>query len=95
MEDERDVEAYLRRRVEGLGGMALKFTSPGNDGVPDRVIIMPGGLVSFVETKTKGGRLSPIQKWQHDRMQRRGCSVRTIWTKAQVDEWLGGVADGV
>lgn len=90
MDRERDIERYLRHRVEQMGGLAFKFVAPGNDGVPDRVIIMPGGLVSFVETKTKGGRLSPIQKWQHDRMRRRGCSVRTIWTKAQVDEWLGG-----
>lgn len=91
MEDrERDVEKYLRIRVERLGGMALKFVSPGNRGVPDRVVIIPGRGVHFVETKTEGGRLSHLQKWQQGRLKKRGASVKTIWTKEQVDTWLGG-----
>ena len=80
MDQERDIEAYLRRRVEMLGGMAMKFVSPGNDGVPDRIVIMPGGLVTFVELKAPGGRLRAIQKWQHERIRKRGCEVRVIWS---------------
>ena len=88
MDQERDIEAYLRRRVEMLGGMAMKFVSPGNDGVPDRIVIMPGGLVTFVELKAPGGRLRAIQKWQHERIRKRGCEVRVIWNRMQVDEWM-------
>ena len=89
MDRERDVEYYLKSRVEMKGGLALKFTSPGCDGVPDRIVIFPGGDVTFVELKTEGGRLSMIQRWQQERLIRRGCKVRTIWSKAQVDEWIG------
>ena len=89
MDRERDVEYYLKSKVEMRGGLAFKFVSPGSDGVPDRIVIFQGGDVTFVELKTDGGRLSPIQRWQQERLIRRGCKVRTIWSKAQVDEWLG------
>ena len=90
MDRERDIERHLRRKVEVAGGLALKFVSPGNDGVPDRIVIMPDGKVTFVELKAPRGRLSALQRWQQDRLKRRGCAVRTIWTKEQVDEWMGG-----
>ena len=95
---EKSIEAYLRRRVEEAGGVAFKFTAPGNDGVPDRLIILPGGRVTFVELKAPGGRLTGIQRWQQERIRRRGCDVRTIWTKAQADEFMqekGGASRGV
>ena len=98
-ERERDVEAYLRRKVEMAGGAAFKFVAPGNNGVPDRIVILPGGRVYFVEMKTRGGTLSGIQRLQQERIRKRGCEVRTIWTRAQVDEFMqeteGGRADGV
>ena len=46
---ERDVERYLRERVKQLGGRAYKFVSPGNNGVPDRIVMLPGGKLFFVE----------------------------------------------
>lgn len=61
---ESEIEAWLKSRVEKLGGMFLKFTSPGNDGVPDRIVIMPAGICVFVELKTRKGKLSEIQKYQ-------------------------------
>lgn len=90
MDRERDIELYLIRKVEERGGLALKFTSPGNDGVPDRIVMLPFGNITFVELKTERGRLSAIQKWQQERLRKRGCEVRTIWSKLQVDEWMGG-----
>ena len=62
MDRERDIEAWLRRRIEDLGGMFLKFTSPGHDGVPDRIAIFPDGRLVFVELKAANGKLSKIQK---------------------------------
>ena len=40
---EREIEKWLREQIKNLGGKALKFTSPGNDGVPDRIVFLPGG----------------------------------------------------
>lgn len=61
MEREKDIEAWIRRRVEDLGGEFWKFTSPGRDGVPDRIALFPDGRIVFVELKTERGRLSKIQ----------------------------------
>ena len=58
---ESEIEARLVRGVKALGGVAYKFVSPGNVGVPDRVVVLPGGRVIFVELKAEGGRLSPMQ----------------------------------
>ena len=59
---ESEIEARLVRGVKALGGVAYKFVSPGNVGVPDRVVVLPGGRVIFVELKAEGGRLSPMQR---------------------------------
>ena len=85
---EKEIEKKLRTKVEALGGRCLKWTCPGWGGVPDRIVIMPGGLVTFVELKAPGGRLRAIQKWQHERIRKRGCEVRVIWNRMQVDEWM-------
>lgn len=75
---ERDIEKWLRRQIESMGGQAFKFTSPGNDGVPDRLAVLPSGRIYFIELKTDRGRLTPIQVWQQDRLDALGCQVRTI-----------------
>lgn len=75
---ESDIERWLVRQVKDLGGFADKYTSPGNPGVPDRIIVMPGGRVIFVELKTEIGRLSGIQKWQRERYQKMGVDFRVV-----------------
>lgn len=84
---ERDIESNLRRSVEKMGGIAMKFTSPGNDGVPDRIIILQGEIL-FVELKTKAGRLSPVQVWQQERIRRAGAGVVTLYGAAGVEDFL-------
>lgn len=84
---ERDIERWLRRQIESMGGLAYKFSSPGNDGVPDRIAIMPEGRVWFIELKTDKGRLTPIQTWQQDRLRKRGVMVRTVYGMDEA-EWL-------
>ena len=59
---EKQIEAYLVRRVKELGGVAYKFTSPAHRGVSDRIVCMPDGSTWFVELKASGGRLSELQK---------------------------------
>jgi hypothetical protein len=63
---EREIEARLRKVVIQRGGMCLKWVCPGWSGVPDRIVLLPGGHIFFVETKRpKGGRYSPMQdKWR-------------------------------
>lgn len=92
---ERDIEKWLRHQVESLGGLAFKFTSPGNDGVPDRQVILPGGLIYFVELKTDRGRLAPIQVWQQDRLDALGCQVRTIRGMDEAAEFIEEVREAM
>lgn len=75
---ERDIEKKLAALVRALGGLCYKFVSPGNDGVPDRILITPEGEVWFAELKTETGRLSPRQKYQIDRLHRQGCNVLVL-----------------
>jgi hypothetical protein len=86
---ERDIEAHLRVRVKALGGTAYKFVSPGHAGVADRLVLLPGGVVWFIEVKAPGGKLSPLQVLFARRMAELGMQYRTIWSKEDVDEWLG------
>lgn len=72
---ESDIESRLVTAVRKLGGIAYKFVSPGNTGVPDRIIIMPGGRVWFVELKTDTGRLRPSQKRQIEKIRQRGANT--------------------
>lgn len=63
---EKEIEAKLRKAVERQGGRCLKWVCPGWRGVPDRIVLLPGGRIHFVETKRpKGGKLDPLQiKWR-------------------------------
>lgn len=90
MEFEKDIEAYLKRRVEtDVGGLCLKFVTDVGKGMPDRLVLLPpDGRVVWVEMKRKGGRLSEMQKYQHARLRKRGAEVVVLWTKAEVDEFI-------
>lgn len=57
------IEARLRKGVERAGGRCLKFVSPGHTGVPDRIILMPGGRVYFAETKAPGEKERSRQEY--------------------------------
>lgn len=59
---EKNIELKLRKAVEKLAGKCLKFTAPGFDGVPDRMVILPNGKIGFVEVKQKGMKLRRLQK---------------------------------
>ena len=72
------IEARLVRLVRSRGGLCFKFVSPGNPGVPDRIVITPEGRTVYVELKTEAGRLAAIQKWQQEEMRKRGAEVRTL-----------------
>lgn len=92
---ESTIEARLVRGVKKRGGLCYKFTSPGNPGVPDRIVILPGGITVYVELKTEIGRLAKIQKWQIEELRKRGADVRVLKGMDQVMEFLEEVDRGV
>lgn len=75
---ESAIESRLVREVRAAGGLCYKFVSPGNPGVADRIVVMPGGRIWFVELKTEIGRMSSIQKWQRSEFEKRGAQVRVL-----------------
>ena len=84
---ESGVESHLFSRIRRIGGECLKFVSPGRAGVTDRIVILPGGEVVWVETKRpKGGRLSPGQVRFHMRMRELMQEVKVLYTKDAVDK---------
>ncbi|WP_373222700.1 VRR-NUC domain-containing protein [Flavonifractor plautii] len=85
---ESEIEARLVRGVKALGGVAYKFVSPGNVGVPDRVVVLPGGRVIFVELKAEAGRLSPMQRQQLARLRRLGADAREVKSETGVARFL-------
>jgi hypothetical protein len=85
---EKQIEAYLVKRVKAIGGMAYKFTSPAHRGVADRIVCLPNGQTWFIEVKTEGGRLSPLQKVFQSDMARMNQKYACLWNKDHIDEWL-------
>jgi len=75
---EKDIENWLNKQIEQMGGLAFKFVSPGNPGVPDRIYILPNGEVWFVELKQQLGKVANIQKWQRQRLIGLGCNYRLV-----------------
>lgn len=83
---ERDIEARLTRTVRQHGGRCLKWVCPGWAGVPDRIVLLPGGKVVFVELKRpKGGRLSDLQKWWAKQLIDMSFAYWTIWSKEELE----------
>lgn len=85
---ESSIESRLVRMVRDRGGLCYKFVSPGNPGVPDRIVITPAGRTVYVELKTEVGRLAAIQKWQHEELRKRGADVRTLKGLDQVKAFV-------
>ena len=76
---EKDIEKILVAEVRKIGGRAYKWVSPGNDGVPDRIVFFPGGRLVFVELKTDTGRLTRLQRIQIKRLRDLGQPVYVVW----------------
>lgn len=91
---ERNIEACLRDSVKKVGGIAYKWVSPGNNGVPDRIVIIPGGRIIFVELKAPGKKPTALQQVQHDRLRALGCDVRVIDSRKGVDDLIKELSSG-
>lgn len=91
---ESQIERRLVEGVKRLGGMCLKFISPGTLGVPDRIIITAKGRVIFVELKAETGRLTKIQRYVIGEMQKRGADARVVKGIDEVKELLAEIEGG-
>lgn len=86
---ESQIENYLKREIEKLGGLCLKFVSPGNKGVPDRLLILPGGKVIFAELKNGNkGRLSALQVRMQTVLKSLQCRTYVLTAKPEVDKLI-------
>ena len=92
---EKDVERKLVKGVEALGGKAYKFVSPAHRGVADRLVVLPGGRVWFVEVKTDTGKLTPLQEVFRKDINFLGCDYVCLYGAADVDNWLAYVSGAV
>jgi hypothetical protein len=88
---EKHVENYFKKRVEEIGGRTYKFTSPAHRGVADRIACLPDGLTWFVEIKTVGGTISPLQRMFAMEMFRLKQNYTVLWSKENVDEWIKSI----
>ena len=88
---ERKIEQRLVEEVKKRGGICPKFTSPGTDGMPDRIILLPNGRMAFVEVKAPGKKPRPLQLSRHELLRRLGFQVYVLDGEEQIGEILEGV----
>lgn len=83
---ESAVESVFAQRVRDLGGVSYKF-APVHAGNPDRIVLMPGGVVRFVELKAEGGTLDPAQRVWHRRAAELGTVVDVVRGAEEARSW--------
>ena len=86
--DEKTVERELVKRVKEEGGIAYKFSSPGRRSVPDRLCLLPGGKILFVECKAPGKKPTKLQAREHERLRALGFEVVVVDGVETVKELL-------
>ena len=84
---EKTIEAKLVKAAKNMGGRAPKFISPGLDGVPDRLVLLPGGKLAFIELKAPGKELRPLQVRRKRQLEALGFLVYCI----DRPEQIGGI----
>lgn len=88
---EKTVEQKLVKAVKTEGGICPKFTSPGFDGMPDRICLMKNGRMAFIEVKTPGKKPRPLQKARHELLRSLGFKVFVLDKLEQI----GGIIDEI
>lgn len=85
---EREIESYFVKRVKQRSWSAMKFVSPSMTGVPDRLILRPGGHAEFVELKAPGEKPTPRQLRVHAQLRGLGFKVSVLDSFAAIEGWL-------
>lgn len=75
---EKTIENKLKIAVKAEGGFCMKFVSPGYDGVPDRIILLPNGKLAFAELKAPGKQMRPLQEYRKRQLENLGFKVYVI-----------------
>lgn len=88
---EKQIEKKLITEVKKRGGICPKWVSPGFDGVPDRIVLLPYGKFAFVEVKAPGEKPRPLQLSRHRLLRRLGFRVYVLDNESQI----GGVIDEI
>lgn len=87
---ERRVEQVLGWEVKARKGWAIKFL-PSVSGLPDRIVLLPGGRLIFVELKSPTGTVAPHQTVVHNRLRALGFEVLVLSSTEAVREWAKGL----
>ena len=85
---EKYIERKLVKAVKEMEGMALKFVSPGLDGMPDRLVLLPMGRIAFVEVKSPGKKPRPLQLARHEMLRKLGFKVFILDDAADIEKIL-------
>ena len=88
---EKTIEQELIAGTKAIGGIAPKLVSPGFDGMPDRMVLLPGGRIGFVEVKAPGKMPRPLQVARHRLLQELGFLVFVL----DAPEQIGGILDAI
>ena len=88
---EKQIERKLITEVKKRGGICPKWVSPGFDGVPDRIVLLPYGKFVFVEVKAPGEKPRPLQLSRHRLLRRLGFRVYVLNNESQI----GGMIDEI
>ena len=85
---EKTLERKLVEAVRAMGGIAPKFASPGFDGMPDRLVLLSGGKLGFVEAKAPGKTLRPLQASRKRQLEALGFLVYVLDNGTQIQQIL-------
>ncbi len=88
---EKEIELQLVRAVKKMGGRAVKFMSPGFDGMPDRLVLLPGGKCGFVEVKAPGKKPRALQRVRHEMLKAWGFKVYVLDAIGQIEEIINDI----
>lgn len=88
---EKTIEHKLVVATKNMGGIAVKFISPSIDGMPDRLVLLPGGHIGFVEVKAMGCKPRPLQLARHWLLRGLGFKVYVLDNEQQI----GGILDEI
>jgi hypothetical protein len=88
---EKEIELQLVKAVKKMGGRAVKFMSPGFDGMPDRLVLLPGGKCGFVEVKAPGKKPRALQRVRHEMLKELGFKVYVLDAIGQIEEIINDI----
>ena len=85
---EKTVESKFTSAVKAKGGLAVKFTSPGFNGMPDRLVMFPGGRIASVEVKAPGETPRPLQRSRLKLLRRMGFKAFVLDNTSDIPKIL-------